>query len=130
MPKIKKRAGPRFSARLVQQAELLRDDDLLLEDLARRKLDRMRRADGLDRELFLKQPAALQRRILRLWIEEARSHLLGIDFTHVAAMLEQIAAGPPQIRLAFPGGLELVKEYQRLRLEKRARKLQRASCYS
>lgn len=130
IPKLKERSGPRFSARLAHLAELLRDDDFVLEDLARRALDRMRRADGLDRELFLKQPAALQRRILRLWIEEARSHLLGVEFVHVAAMLELIAGGPPQARLAVPGGLELVKEYQVLRLVKRNRKWNRAPCYS
>jgi tRNA(Ile)-lysidine synthase len=130
IPKIKERSGPRFSARLAHQAELLRDDDLVLEGLARRALNRMRSADGLDRKLFLEQPAALQRRILRLWIEEARSHLLGVEFVHIAAMLGLIVGGPPQARLAVPGGLELVKEYQRLRLEKRSRKLKRASCYS
>ena len=130
IPKVKERSGPRFSARLAHQAELLRDDNFVLEGFARRALDRMRCADGLDRELFLEQPAALQRRILRLWIEEARSHLLGVEFVHIAAMLELIVGGPPQARLAVPGGLELVKEYQRLYLEKRGRRLKRASCYS
>ena len=130
IPKIKERTGPRFSARLAHQAELLRDDDFVLEGLARRELERMRRADALDREMFLKQPAALQRRILRLWINETRSNLLGIDFVHIEALLELVVGGPPQARLALPGGLELVKEYQRLRLEKRGRRLKRASCYS
>jgi tRNA(Ile)-lysidine synthase len=129
IPELKERSGPRFSVRLAHQAELLRDDDFVLEDLARRALNRMRRADGLDRELFLKQPAALQRRILRLWIEEARSHLLGVEFVHIAGMLDLIVGGPPQARLAVPGGLELAKEYQRLRLEKRSRKLKRTSYY-
>ena len=130
IPKFEARSGPGFSTRLAHQAELLRGDQWVLEGLARRELDRIRRADGLDRELFLKQPAALQRRILRLWIEGARSHLLGVDFTHIAALLELIAAGPPQGRLALPGGLELVKEYQVLRLVKRNRKWKRAPCYS
>jgi len=130
IPKFKARSGPGFATRLAHQAELLRDDELVLEGLARRELDRIRRADGLHRELFLKQPAALQRRILRLWIEEARGHLLGVDFAHIAALLELIAAGPPQGRLALPGGLELVKEYQVLRLVKRNRKWKRAPCYS
>jgi len=130
MPKLEARGGPGISTRLAHQAELLRGDECVLDGLARRELDRIRRADGLDRELFLKQPVALQRRILRLWIEGARSHLLGVDFDHVAAMLELIAAGPPQGRLALPGGLELDKEYQVLRLVKRNRKWKRAPCYS
>jgi tRNA(Ile)-lysidine synthase len=130
IPKLKERSDPGFSTRLAHQAELLRDDDWVLEVLARRELDRIRRADGLDRELFLEQPAALQRRILRLWIEEARGHLLGVDFAHIAALLEFIRAGPPQGSLAIPGGLQLVKEYQVLRLVKRNRKWKRAACYS
>jgi tRNA(Ile)-lysidine synthase len=130
IPKLEARSGPGFSTRLAHQAELLRGDEWVLEGLARRELDRIRRADGLHRELFLKQPPALQRRILRLWIEGASGHLLGVDFDHIAAMLELIAAGPPQGRLALPGGLELVKEYQVLRLVKRDRKWKRAPCYS
>jgi len=130
IPKLEARSGPGFSTRLAHQAELLRGDEWVLEGLARRELDRIRRADGLHRELFLKQPAALQRRILRLWIEGASGHLLGVDFDHIAAMLKLIAGGPPQGRLALPGGLELVKEYQVLRLVKRNRKWKRAPCYS
>ena len=130
IPKLEARSGPGFSTRLAHQAELLRDDEWVLEGFARRKLDRIRRADGLDREWFLKQPPALQRRILRLWIEEARGHLLGVDFDHIAAMRELIVGAPPHGRLAVPGGLELVKEYQVLRLVKRNRKWKRALCYS
>lgn len=163
IPKLEARSGPGFSTRLAHQAELLRGDESVLERIAGRELDRIRRTDGLDpsiraptlaqgsrsgfrpagvlvgakglpeglhRELFLKQPAALQRRILRLWIEEARGDLLGVDFEHIAAMRELIAVGPPQGRLALPGGLELVKEYQVLRLVKSNRKRKRAPCYS
>jgi tRNA(Ile)-lysidine synthase len=130
IPKLTARSGPGFSTRLAHQAELLRGDEWVLERLARRELARIRRADGLDRKLFLKQPVALQRRILRLWIEEARGDLLGIDFDHIAAMRELIADGPPQGRLAPPGGLELVKEYQVLRLVKHNRKRKRSPCYS
>jgi len=130
MPKLKERSDPHLAAHLAHQAELLRDDELVLETLARRELEQTRRGGGLDRELFLKQPAALQRRVLRLWIEEARHHLRGVDFAHVAALLEFIAGGPPQGRLAVPGDLEVVKEYRALRLEKRRRRWQRAPCYS
>jgi tRNA(Ile)-lysidine synthase len=129
LPKLMARSGARFSARLARQAELLRDDDFVLEGLARGALERMRRPDGLDRELFLEEPPASQRRILRLWIEEARGDLLGVDFAHVAALLDLIKGDPPHARLAVPGGFELVKEYRRLRLEKHDRKLRGVSCY-
>jgi len=130
MPKLKERNDPHFAARLAHQAELLRDDEWVLESLARRELEQIRRGDRLDRELFLKQPAALQRRLLRLWIGEARRHLRGVDFAHVAALLEFIAGGPPQGRLAVPGGMEVIKEYRVLRLDRRHRRKKRAPCYS
>ncbi len=129
IPKLKERSDPHFSSRLAHQAEFLRDEDGVLERLARAELGRIRRADGLDRESFLKQPVALQRLILRLWIEETRGHLRAVDFAHVDALLKLIAGGAPQSRLAIPGGWELVKEYETLRLERRARN-QKRLCYS
>jgi tRNA(Ile)-lysidine synthase len=129
IPKLKERSDPHFSSRLAHQAELLRDEDGGLEGFARTELGRIRRADGLDRESFLKQPVALQRLILRLWIEETRGHLRAVDFAHVDALLKLIADGAPQSRRAIPGGWELVKEYETLRLERRARN-QKRLCYS
>lgn len=130
IPKLKERSDRHFPARLAHQAELLRDDDLVLQEFARRELQRIERAGALDRKLLLEQPVALQRRVLRLWIEESRGDLRGLDFTHVDALLELIANGPPHGRLALPGGLELIKEYKSLRLVTRQRRPRKAPCYS
>lgn len=130
IPRLKERSGPHFSARLAHEAELLRDDEIVLEELARRELDRLRCPGGLDRESFLEQPIGLRRRILRLWLKEARGSLLGVDFAHIAALLERIERRRPQARVELPGGWELVKEYGLLRLERRAGRLTRACCYS
>jgi tRNA(Ile)-lysidine synthase len=86
-------------------------------------------ADGLDRPKLLKEPVALQRRILRGWIARRRGSLRAVDFAHVDAMLKLIATGPSQARLALPGGWELVHEYDKLKLEKLTRTLKR-NCYS
>ena len=73
----------------------------------------------------------MQRRLLRLWIEETRGHSRGLDFQHVEEILDLITEGPPQSRLSIPGDWELVKEYEVVRLEKRSRGLGRlCPCYS
>ena len=129
LPRLKERSDPQLAARLAHEAELIRDEDALLQRLARDKLEAIRTPKGVDRELFLRQDRAIQRRILRLWVEESRGHLRGVDSDHVEMLIELARQGPSQSRLSIPGGWELVKEYETLRLEKRSGKL-RWSCYS
>ncbi|HSE87991.1 MAG TPA: tRNA lysidine(34) synthetase TilS, partial [Candidatus Binatia bacterium] len=117
--------------RLAQQAELIREEDELLDALAKAALSETRNAEGMDRGSLLRHGKAMQRRLLRLWTEETRGHLRGLDFQHVEALLHLIKAGPPQSRLAIPGGWELVREYETLRLEERSRSLKQPyACYS
>jgi len=55
--------------------------------------------------------------------------LRGIDFVHIEALLRLIEEGPAQGRLSIPGGWELVRKYEKLRLERRSRGL-KPVCYS
>ncbi|MBM2802332.1 MAG: tRNA(Ile)-lysidine synthase [Deltaproteobacteria bacterium] len=129
LPKMRERVDSRLSERLGQQAELMRDDDALLAELARRKLEEISTANGLNRNALLAEPIALQRRLLRLWIETARGNLRGMDFVHIDELLRLITDGPPQGRLAIPGGWELAREYDLLRLVCRLVWVER-ECYS
>lgn len=131
IPQLKEKMDQHLSARLAQQAELIRDEEHFLEEMARAELDRIQTAEGIDRGLLLKYSKALQRRILRVWIKTIRGHLRGLDFQHVEALLELIASGPPQGRLAIPGGWQLSREYQTIRLDKQVRgMMQQCACYS
>jgi tRNA(Ile)-lysidine synthase len=121
--------GENVAARLSRQAELIRDEDDLLDQLARRCYDAMRGPGGLSRTALLQEPKALQRRVLRFWVEQVRGHLRGLDFVHVEELLRLIDAKAPQGRASIPGGWALVREYNALRLEKRRRALKRL-CYS
>lgn len=117
LPKIHERVDPGLAARIGHQAELHRDEEAFLEEVARQRLEAIRGgSDHLNRAALLGTPRALQRRILRLWIEQARGHLRGIDFVHIDALLRLIEEGPAQGRLAIPGGWELACEYKKLRL--------------
>jgi tRNA(Ile)-lysidine synthase len=129
LPKIRQRVGSGFSARLSRQAELLRDEDSLLAELARKSYESMRDSNGLSRAALLKEPEALQRRILRHWIGQTRGHLRGLEFVHIDEFLRLMNEGPPQGRLSIPGGWELVREYETLKLAKASRSLKRI-CYT
>jgi len=129
MPKIHERVDDGFSARLGRQAQVFRDEDLFLEEVARKGYDRIHDGIGLSRTVLLGEPKALQRRVLRLWLKRTRGHLRGIDFIHIEALLRLIEEGPAQGRLSIPGGWELVREYEKLRLERRSRGW-KAICYN
>ncbi|MGN6731512.1 MAG: tRNA lysidine(34) synthetase TilS [Candidatus Binatia bacterium] len=129
LPKIRAHSGQGFSTRLSQLAGLVRDEDALLDSLTVSAYDSVSAAGDLLRSALLKHPEALQRRILRHWIKQARGHLRGIDFVHIEALLRLINEGPTQGRLSIPGGWEFVREYDRLRLEKRSRGAYRV-CYN
>jgi tRNA(Ile)-lysidine synthase len=129
LPKIQQRVGSGFSARLSHQAKLLRDEDALLAELARKSYENMRDSNGLGRIALLREPEALQRRILRHWIGRTRGHLRGLEFVHIDEILRLMNEGPPQGRLSIPGGWELVREYDRIKLAKDSRSL-KGICYS
>ncbi len=129
LPKIRARAGDGFSARVSQQAGLVRDENALLESMTLETYGSVSAGEDLLRSALLKQPKALQRRILRHWIEQARGHLRGIDLIHIEALLRLIGEGPAQAKLSIPGGWEFVREYDRLRLGKSSRGAPRF-CYS
>jgi tRNA(Ile)-lysidine synthase len=129
LPKLQQRVGANLSERLSRQAELMRDEEQFIADSARRKLQDLSRADGLSRDGLLVEPIAMQRRLLRLWIEKQRGSVHGIDFVHVDELLRLIKQGGPQARLALPGGWELAREYDLLKLIRRSTTVRR-ECYS
>jgi tRNA(Ile)-lysidine synthase len=129
MPQLTKRIDAHLPARLVRQAELLRGEESFLQSVARRGLAEMRGRDGLSRVSLLARDKAIQRRVIRLWIEEVCGHLKGIEFAHVEGFLNLIEQGAPQGRLCIPGGWELVKEYDALKIERRVKKKPQA-CYN
>jgi tRNA(Ile)-lysidine synthase len=130
IPQLEARTDAHLRSRLAQNAELIRDEEQVLDELAHHVFKEIGAAERLNRGALLKQDKATQRRLLRLWIEETRGHLSGIDFDHVETLLTFIAQGAPQGRLSIPGGWELVKEYGTLRLERHLRVKRPAVCYN
>ena len=129
LPLLKGRIDSGVPSRLAQLAEILRDEEVLLNALARKELEALSVNSALCRDGFLRQPKAMRRRMLRLWIEQARGDLRGLDFAHVEALHQLICHGPPQSRLSVPGGWQLIREYETLRLAKRGC-ISKAPCYT
>jgi tRNA(Ile)-lysidine synthase len=110
-------------------ADGMRDEEKFLRDLTRELLPQITREGHLLRGPLLKQPVAMRRRLIRLWLEKAFGNLRGVEFDHVEAILGLTSDGPPQGRVAIPKGREVVRSYDTLRLEKKGR-VRRAACYS
>src|SRR5262249_9582908 len=83
------------------------------------RLSATMRLSALLREPLLAEPRALQRRIVRLWLENGLGSLRRIGFDHVEAVLELACDGPPNGRVALPGACEVVRCYEALTIEKR-----------
>jgi tRNA(Ile)-lysidine synthase len=129
MPQVSEKFGDSLAARLCAQAQVLREEEDYLADLTRQQLANVSNGTKLNRKLFLNVNKALQRRVIRLWIEQRRGHLRALGFDHVEAALSLIAAGRPQGRLAFPGGWQLAREYESITFERDRVKV-KPRCYS
>src|SRR5262249_15134706 len=121
IPRLKEKIDPAVPARLARLAEIIRDEDEVLERLARERLPRTTRAGGLLREPLLAEPRALQRRIVRLWLEEHLGSLKRVGFDHIEEVLDLLTAGSPNGGVALPGLRQAVRRYGILTLEKTQR---------
>ena len=119
LPQLRERFDFRLDERLSHLADLLREEDRILDRWAIDGLQGASAGGDLMRESLLRQGKAMQRRILRLWLEAALGDLRELDFDHVEEALRFIAEGPPQGSLSLPRRWELVKRYETVSLEKR-----------
>lgn len=129
LPQLRERIDRRVDERMAQLADLLREEEKILERLARQHLRQALQGENLECGSLLKQEKAMQRRLLRLWLGSILGDLRGIAFHHVDEALRFISQGPPQGRLSILRGWNLVKQYDVVRLEKSRRRRQ-PICYS
>jgi tRNA(Ile)-lysidine synthase len=121
LPRLKAKIDPAVTARLARLADIARGEDEVLNGLARERMPAIMDADELLRGPLMAEPEAMRRRIVRLWLEQVRGSLKRVGFDHVEAILALIATGPPQGRLAIPGGVEVVRRYEKVAVERRPR---------
>lgn len=102
LPYLESAWVPDLRARLCRSAEALREDDLLLEELAAEKAGAVCRGGSVATAPLLSLPLALQRRILRQWLfRQQQPEAAGLET--VAALLDACAS-PGDWKVALPGG--------------------------
>ncbi|HEY2991096.1 MAG TPA: tRNA lysidine(34) synthetase TilS [Candidatus Binatia bacterium] len=129
LPALREKFGAGLDERLAHLADLMRDEEELLQSLAKNEWRKVFSGSELRHEPLSAQPKAMQRRLVRLWLEKALGNLRSVEFEHVEAILRLISHGPAQGRVAVPKGREAVRRYDTLRLEKKSR-VRRAAGYS
>ncbi len=114
---------PQIVERLAQTAELLADEEEALEIITASLLEEA--AQGAEQlssyevQAILRQPVALQRRLIFAAIEPARQQLINasatqIDRTHIEAIRELLGDAKSGKRVDLPDGLTAWREFDRL----------------
>ena len=99
LPSLETELGPGVAEALARTAELVRDDADLLDRLAGERFDGK---DTLDCGELTAQPAALRRRIIRLWLI---GHGLGdLSLQHITSVEQLVTQWRGQQRVELPGG--------------------------
>lgn len=114
LPMLEREFNPRVKQALARLAELAGDDERMLERMAERRARRASGVGGLDCTALRRMPVALQRRVLRCWLEQVRGDLRGIDQQHVENLRRLAAVGRDGQQRSLPGGA-VVRSAGRLR---------------
>jgi tRNA(Ile)-lysidine synthase len=96
---------------LARTADLMADDLCALDDLAGRALREAAGADGtLDRAALAAWPAAVRRRVLRIWAGDAG----GLTFQHLVRLDGLVTDARSGSAVRLPGGRDAVRRRDRL----------------
>ena len=120
---VLRRFNPGIVGVLRRQADILREEDRYLEELAAGSLLRCSREDTngevvLDRDALLAQPLALQRRVLRAVIRRVSGAVRGPAFRAVTDVLERVVHGRSGSGITVQGA-RVTRDYSRLRVQPR-----------
>jgi tRNA(Ile)-lysidine synthase len=117
LPQLEAAWGESLRENLCRSADILREEDALLEALAARRLKTIGSGGEIDIPRLRRQPEPLQRRILRQWLF-AHGEDKAAGFESVARLLG-LCFGGEAARLQLPGGSHAVACDGRLTLRSR-----------
>jgi tRNA(Ile)-lysidine synthase len=112
LPLLEDVLGGGVGPALARTATLLREDLDLLDELARRELDRLQDDSGLPAGELADLPAALRRRVLRDWLRGGG--VRDLQAVHLTAVDALLTAWRGQGRVDLPGGAGVVRTSGRL----------------
>jgi tRNA(Ile)-lysidine synthase len=115
LPLLEREFSPQVRQHLAHLADLMRDEEALLVEVARGCLARVQKPCGaLSIPHLRMEPDALRMRVVRMWLLENIGRKGEISFAHVARVLDLLDSGPTTGRLDLPYGLRVVREYDSL----------------
>lgn len=125
LPHLEAAYNPNLRESLLRQADLLGDEDDLLEGLALVRLEEMARFEpgvvALPAAALAEEHPAMQRRVLRLACQRLAGSLRGVGFRHIEALRSLAASRSPSAgALSLPGGLRAERRYAELLLRRAA----------
>lgn len=108
-------AGDAAIAGLARSAALLADDADALDAQAEVLADAMIEDDSIAVRALADQPRALRTRILRIFLYRSGCPDGSVEFDHVRAVEALVSAWHGQGPVALPGGMSVIRAYERLR---------------
>ncbi|MCK5306151.1 MAG: tRNA lysidine(34) synthetase TilS [Candidatus Omnitrophica bacterium] len=130
IPYLMRRHNPQIKETLSKEAELLREGYQYISKEAQKVLKKLEKksAGGLSIDLtkFKKIDVCLQTELLCQLISKVKGGLSRISFEHISNMKTLIGRERGTSELHLPGGIEVVKEYNFLKVFKRVRRKETA----
>lgn len=122
LPRLRKEFNPEIVSLLKELSERARDDEDVLEQVARERAHPWRVREGAEERIPIRPlvefPPAIQRRVLRQMILAAQGSHRGVTHRHIEA-LRQLSSGAQSGRkLLLPGHLEARRDFDWLVLER------------
>ena len=120
LPELRSRSDGALERRLARLGGMLRSDHAFLERQAAAAYPGVVRGGALDRAGFLALDPGLRPRMARFWLRRELGTLRRIGFAHVDAVTRLLAGSRPHGRVSLPGGWTAVRQYDTVRLTRRA----------
>jgi tRNA(Ile)-lysidine synthase len=117
------RLNPRIADALLNLSRLSGEDEAFLEGMAEEEYLRlaMTSAAGVTLPVagLLRRPRPLRFRLLRLALRQVKGDLRRLTLQHVEEMDRLLTSSPPNASCDLPGGIRVVRAYDRLTVEPR-----------
>ncbi len=107
-----KAENPSLAQSAQAAAARMREEDVLLDELASEALEKARTGDVFSCALLRAQPAALLRRTIRQALSECE--IPELSSRHIEAVCELVFSEDPSAQISLPGGLNARREYDAL----------------
>ncbi len=113
LPFLEEKFGPALRMNVCRTAEILQEEDALLEEMAQDYISRERHDQALDMKRLKASPLALQRRVMRVWLWKAEAPLPS-GFETIERLLSMEAGEKEQLAEAVyaihqDGALRIIK---------------------